>query len=182
MTFPSTVEVFQYRFGRATPTITQPTKPKIKATTSRIGSMIIPRGKLNPAPWFEDFCSINSSFCENVVSYFEGSVSVCASRLPVWVCPAPQICIMIYMTPFFSSLLPSPFTNTKSILCFFFFCFLHPWNWTGVYRLVLRVQWSCVAPNDTALWVFIGSHFLLKYIWTQEELNVTWLMHKFKTF
>lgn len=49
-------------------------------------------------------------------------------------------------------------THTRVLypLFFFFFCILHPWNWTGVYRLTFRVQWSSATLNDAVtLYAFL---------------------------
>lgn len=39
----------------------------------------------------------------------------------------------------------------------FFFSFLHLWNWTGVYRNSLKVQWSSVSGNDTPVGMLTGN-------------------------
>lgn len=79
MTFPSTVDVLQWRFGRHTPTITQPINPSSTATTSTIGSMT-PRRPSSQATVNPDL-SLFQSGDKNQIMWF-GSDSSVVSGLP----------------------------------------------------------------------------------------------------
>lgn len=136
--------------------------PKIKPTTSTIGSMTSPRPNCQ---WREtEVFEFNKSFFfyddKNIGFGWMCVCDVCPLRH--WeMCPVQQISIISYMTHL-QSLLPLhslslSHTHTHVLYpLFFFFCILHPWNWTGVYRFTFRVQWSSATLNDAVtLYAFL---------------------------
>lgn len=72
-------------------------------------------------------------------------------------------CLFLLPLPSPSVFLSPTHTHTHQLthpISFFFFI-LHPWNWTGVYRLTLKVQWSTLTLNVFFFFFYFPSNMLL---------------------